>query len=142
MILEENVRPYLKDQSFYDLLGYDILITDDFIPKLIEINYVPDLRIFNNLEKPIKYNLFIDTLNLIGIIPFSKNIDEPLYTKLKFNSELEENINNAFCELERPKGEYELIFPLKENINRYKKYFLKNSKENIIFWDKILSQNY
>ena len=54
ILLEENNKENLKDQGFYDLLGFDILITDDFIPKLIEINYTPTMEMFNNLEKKLK----------------------------------------------------------------------------------------
>ena len=117
-------------------MGFDVLITDDFIPKLIEINFRPDLRIYNKLEQPIKYNLFIDTLNLIGIIPFSRVYDQPVDKKVKFNDNIKEKITNAFCEIQRPKGGYELIFPTKENIRDYKKYFLINYEENVKFWEK------
>ena len=48
------------------------------------------------------------------------------------------NINNALCELTRPRDDYKLIFPLKSNINTYKKYFRNiNTKENELFWGKI-----
>ena len=33
------------------------------------------------------------------------------------------SINNAFWELTRPRGDYELMFTIKNNINKYKKYF-------------------
>ena len=54
------------------------------------------------------------------------------------NFNVEDNVNNALCELTRPRGDYELIFPLKSNINTYKKYFRNiNTKENELFWEKI-----
>ena len=137
ILLEENDKQNLKDQGFYDLLGFDILITDDFIPKLIEINYTPTMEMFNNLEKKIKTNLFVETLNLIGIVPYSRKTEEPLINKFKFNNEIDDNVNNALCELARPRGDYELIFPTKENINIYNKYFINNTEENKKFWDKI-----
>ena len=137
-LIEENERKKVDDQSFYDILGFDIIITDDFIPKLIEINFSPDLKIYNSLQKPIKSNLIIDTLNLIGITPFSRRTYKTLNPKINFHSDIDENINNALCELERPKGDFEMIFPKKENINKYKKYFFNNSKENIEFWNKII----
>ena len=129
----------MNDQSFFDLLGFDILITDNYIPKLIEINYIPDMTIYSNLEKPLKYNLFIDTLNIIGIVPFSRNTWKTLNKNIIYESDIDEKINNALCELERPRGDYELIFPTKINISKYSKYFFDNSKENLVFWDKILS---
>ena len=93
----------------------------------------------NGLDMEIKTNLFIDTLNLIGIIPYSRKTKKPFDKTFKFKGELEENVNNALCELERPKGNYELIFPIIDNINKYKKYFINNYDENIKFWNKLLS---
>ena len=105
---------------------------------LIENN--PTMEIFNEMDKHNKYNLFVDTLNLVGITPYSKKSGEPYDDKFKFTSEFEDNINNAFCELERPRGNYELIFPDRKGIDIYKKYFIDNTEENIKFWQKIKSQ--
>ena len=129
----------LNEQNYFEILGFDILITNDFVPKLIEINFALELVVYNDLERPIKHHLFIEALNLIGIVPFSRNNKESLNSHLKFNSNINEKINNALCELEGPKGNYELIFPKKENINIYKKYFLNNSEENKKFWKNIQS---
>ena len=96
------------------------------------------MRIHNDLDRPIKTNLFVDTLNIIGISPYSRTENKSLNTIFKYKSTQEENIENAICELKRQKGDYELIFPLKTNINLYKKYFINNSEENINFWNKIL----
>lgn len=120
-------------------MGYDILITDELIPKLVEINAFPNMKINNNLEISDKTNLFIDTLNLIGITPYYRKTEESLNKHIYFKNEVDDNINNALCELERPRGNYELIFPIKDNINKYNKFFIYNSEENKIFWNKILS---
>ena len=98
------------------------------------------MEINNVLENKIKNNLFIDTLNLIGIIPYSRKTKQPFNA---INNNIHDNIDNyvniALCELKRPRGNYELIFPLKKNINIYKKYLKNISEENSIFWDKIRS---
>ena len=48
-------------------------------------------------------------------------------------------VNNALCELTRPRGDFELIFPLKNNINKYKKFFLNEDNiENTMFWEQIM----
>ncbi len=138
-LTEENELLNVSDRSFYNLLGFDILITDKFEPILCEINYNPTMEIHNNFEKENKTNLFLDTLNLIGIVPYSKISNKPLKNEIKFKRDIDDSINNAFCELERPRGGYELIFPLKKNINKYKRYFIYNIEENKIFWSKILS---
>ena len=137
IIEQEN----LNDQSFYQILGYDILITKDFNPLLLEININPDIIIYSYFDEPIKANLFIDTLNLVGISPYSRKTKNPLNRILKFNDKVNDNVNNALCELERPRGDYDLIFPKKENIDKYRKFFINNTKENQIFWDKILLFN-
>lgn len=138
-LTEEIEKQNLSDQNFYEILGFDILITDKFIPRLIEINYNPDMRVFNNNTKSGQINLFIDTLNLIGIVPFNRKTDKSLFQEFQFELIIDENLNNAFCELERPKGNYELIFPTKKNIDIYEKYFINNNKENQKFWEKIAS---
>ena len=136
-LTEENEINNLNDQNFYEILGYDILITNNFIPKLIEINTNPDMKIYTNLDKSIKADLFTDTINLVGIIPYSRKKKNLLKNQDNFQNIIDDNINNALCELERPRGNYELIFPIKKTIHKYKKYFLNNSVENKIFWNKI-----
>ena len=140
-LLEDNIKQKVSDTSFYNLLGYDILITKEFIPKLIEINKNPTMEINNKLEKEIKTNLFVDTLNLVGIVPYSRKTGKSLNKQLNYKRNVEDNINNALCESHRPKGDYELIFPRKENIKDYIKYFKNISEENKKFWNILISQN-
>ena len=121
----------------YNLLGFDILVTDEFNPKLLEVNHSPSMSIHDNLEKPIKNKLLVDTLNIIGISPFSRKKNSPLHSLLFNKNDKERNIKEALCELKRPRGDYELIFPLKLNVNIYRKYFFNNSKTNVEFWNKI-----
>ena len=135
LTLEQKLNN-LNDINFYDLLGYDIIITKDFEPILLEINSGPSIVYHNQLDKPIKTNLLVDTLNIVGISMFNKN--NLVYSNKKIKNSVEYNVQNAICELNRPRGDYELIFPLKENINKYRKYFKrKNNKENKMFWNII-----
>jgi len=99
------------------------------------------MTIYNKIDKYIKTNLFIDTLNLIGIVPFSHiNNFNTFYKEFNFKNKIDEEVNNAYCEFRRPRGDYQLIFPLKTNINIYKKYFINNNQENIKLWE-IISHN-
>ena len=127
----------LNDINFYNILGYDIIITDKFEPILLEINTGPSMTNYTNLDKSMKTNLFVDTLNLVGITPFYKNIILNNKTGINFNINIQEEVDKAICELTRPRGDYELIFPIKSNINKYEKYFKDNIRENEIFWRKI-----
>ena len=72
-----------------------LLIIDDLIPKLIEIIFALCMLISNELDKIIKTYLFVDTLNLIGIIPYYRKTEEPLNSRYKFKNETDEYINMA-----------------------------------------------
>ena len=138
-LLEENEQLNLKAKNFYRILGIDILIKNDFNPLLIEMNYYPEIYFYNNIDKQVKVNLFFDILNIIGIAPFSRKTNNPLYKTIK-GDETRYNINNAFCELSRPRGNFELIFPTKENIDECSKFFKNISFENKEFWKKIIKE--
>ena len=67
-----------------------------------------------------------------------KTWEENIYN---YENEKSENIDDALCEFTRQKGVFELVFPLKKNINSYKKYFDKIIDENKMLWDKLLKSD-
>jgi len=135
-LTEELTNNKLNDMNFFDLLGYDIIITKNFEPILLEINSGPSIVYHNELEKKIKTNLIVDMFNLVGISLFNKNM--AFYEKKEIKNSVEDNVQNALCELKRPRGDFELIFPLKENIDTYNKFFKgRNNEENTVFWNII-----
>ena len=137
-LLTENERMGLYDRNVFCILGFDILINDKYEPVLLEINNRPNLSVRNQVDTKVKANLFVDTLNIVGLQIFSHEGEYKSFDKeYNYNNESDELVDKAFCELSRPRGDYELIFPLKENIQQYKKYFVNNSKENIKFWEII-----
>ena len=139
-IIDLESRINIDDRSMFNIFGFDVLIDKELNPTLLEVNSRPSMKIYDSMDKIIKTNLLVDTLNIVGIVPFSherrfKSFDLDYIYKKKVNA----RVNNAYCELTRPRGDFELIFPLKSNINKYKKYFLeKENSENKIFWKKIL----
>ena len=131
----------LNDQSFFNLYGYDIIIDDKYEPYLLEVNRRPDMYIFDKMDKIVKEKIFVDTLNIVGIVPFSHdNKSEPLDEVYQYEDKVEEAVDYSYCELTRPRGDFELIFPLKSNIDIYKKFFRVNLPENEKFWEKIKSE--
>lgn len=138
-LIHSNDYFNVNDRTIFSVLGFDILINNAYEPILLEVNNKPDLAMYNKVDEKIKTNLFIDTLNIIGIQPFShKGRYRPFDKEFRYLNNSEELVDNAFCELTRGRGDYELIFPLKENIDYYKKFFIKNNQENLKFWEKIL----
>ena len=126
---------YLSDRSFFNLFGYDVLIDDNYEPHLLEVNQRPDMHIYDNIDKIVKENLFLDTLNIIGLVPFSHDeSQQPLDEEYISDDPVQEAVDFAFCELTRPKGDLELIFPKKNNIDKYKRFIKKKIPENDKFW--------
>jgi tubulin polyglutamylase TTLL4 len=72
----------INERNVYTLLGIDILITETFEPILLEVNNRPSMHINGIIDKPIKTNLFADTLNIAGISLFSR---EKHYKNIKRN---------------------------------------------------------
>ena len=131
------IKNNLNDRSFFNLLGFDILITDKFEPILLEVNNSPSMFIYDKVDIGIKTNLLTDILNIVGIYPFTKEMSKPKNERADSHDDTIELVNNALCELSRPRGDLELIFPLKDNINIYKKYFYYTIHENELFWNEI-----
>ena len=124
-IIDLESRINVSDRNMFNIFGFDVLIDKELNPTLLEVNSRPSMNIYDSMDKIIKTNLLVDALNIVGIVPFSherrfKSFDLDYVYKKKVNS----RVNNALCELTRPRGDFELIFPLKSNINKYKKYFL------------------
>lgn len=138
-----NFNNIVKNNSFQDLnlfefLGFDILMTDNYKPKLLEVNTNPSPYMSNYLMKVIKTNVFLDTLNLIGIVPFSHKKEFKIFSQSHhFKNNVDFKINEAICEIARPKGDFELIFPSKENIGKFKKYFTHVDHLNLNFWERV-----
>ena len=83
------------------------------------------MRDNNNAEIGYTRNIIIDTLNLVGLRPIDQN-----------NNDKNINIEDDISELERPRGMYNLIFPLKNNIEKYKKFYLNNiPSEDLELWN-------
>jgi tubulin polyglutamylase TTLL6/13 len=55
-----------NDLTFH-ILGFDVLLTNDFEPKLIEINHTPSFSADTPLDKKIKKNLIADTFKILNI---------------------------------------------------------------------------
>ena len=126
--------------NFYHLIGFDIILDENLKPYLLEMNKECGFRNNNDAEKYYTYNIVVDTLNIVGIKPknlisFRKNQNKSYLLIENLLDNLEENI----FELDRPRGGYKLIFPLKQNVEKYKKFFGENiPKEDEELWRKLI----
>ena len=125
----KNIKEYkLANSNFYHLIGFDIILDENLKPYLLEANRKAGFRDDNDAEKNFTHNLIIDTINLVGLKNIQKN-NIRKYTNIK------EIIEDNICELNRPRGGYNLIFPLKNNIEKYKSFYLNDiPKEDLKLW--------
>ena len=88
-----------KNNSLFELYGYDILIDESFRAWLIEVNINPSLHCTSPLDLSIKTDLVSDIFNIIGISPFNHNNNETIYNyemmkTREINKEKENNYKN------------------------------------------------
>ena len=135
-IIKNIEKNKLESSNFYHLIGFDIILDENLKPYLLETNRRCGFRADNDAEKYYTYNIVADTLNIIGLRPKNLNIaNEPRKEK----DLLKENLEESLCELDRPRGGYELIFPLKNNVDKYKKFFGDNiPKEDLELWKELI----
>ena len=135
--MKEYTKYEAKSFMFY---GLDVLIDKNFKVWFLEANDSAHMEGYDKINKMNKIGFTTDILNILGIIPFDHSNNNPLENNDKciFKDKIEEKINNAFCEFYRPKGNLERIFPIKENLAYYKKFFVKKYKENEELWKILL----
>ena len=129
----------LTSCNLFELYGLDIILDNKFNPWLLECNINPSLHCDMDVDLKVKSKLITDILNIIGLIPFThdKRI-KPLDKDNYYMSSIEEAITESLCEFVRPTGGFERIFPLKDNIDIYKKFIEKPGEQNIHLWEEML----
>ena len=129
----------LNNGIIFRYYGIDVLIDDSFKPWLLEANRYPYMHLNDKVNKINKIGFTTDLLNLLGIIPYNHDNGNLLEDEVKcnFKNDIEEMINNAFCEFNRPQGKLKRIFPVKETLNNYKKFFSNPGDENLALWKAI-----
>ena len=139
-INEKIIEYNYSEKNFFEIFSFDFLLDSE--EKLYLLKMTGDAKIETKTRKEIDLynNLIIDTLNIIGLVQFSHDEKHELLVqndnKIKNINTIEEKINDVLCEISRPMGQFERIFPIKDNINKYEKFFEKDniSKENKLFW--------
>ncbi len=139
---------YENRNTYYEMFGFDILIDADLKPWLIEVNVCPSMNMDSPLDRKIKTSLICDILNLIGFIPYNKRKlvkeqqRQKVEGKTKRPSRIKEDLANLSSEncLDKLRSEdwnilFELdeeyhrrghflrIFPNKNNVEKYSKFF-------------------
>lgn len=135
-IMDNIEKTNLQYSNFYHLIGFDIILDENLKPYLLETNRRCGFRNDNDAEKYYTYNIIADTLNIIGLRPKDLNFVSENKNKEDL---IKENVEESLCELDRPRGGYKLIFPLKDNVDKYKIFFGENiSEEDQELWKRLI----
>lgn len=141
----------------FELFGFDVLIDSNLKPWLMEVNVSPSLSSSSPLDARIKTSLMTDIFNLVGFKIYNKkkinegnrttandikrnNITRDNYNELCFDNCLNKLTSdqwNILFENEEEysrRGQFERIFPQKENIENYALYFEVPTVNNLIWW--------
>ena len=115
-----------NDRNMFQLFTFDFIIENNFQLFLIDLDKNPKLNSKHLVPIYIYDHIFSDILNIVGIVPFHHENINKTYDVISnkiYKNEIEENVGEAICEFGRPRGMFELVFPNKNNIDIYKKYF-------------------
>lgn len=62
-------QDYHNRNTFYELYGFDILLSKNLKPWLMEVNMCPSLNLKTPVDRKVKLPLLCDIMNLIGMKP-------------------------------------------------------------------------
>ena len=129
----------LNNGIIFRYYGLDIMIDKNYKPWLLEANKFPYMNLYDEVNKNNKLEFTQSLLNLLGFVPYNhingKILEKDI--KCKFKNKIDEMINNAFCEFNRDFGNIKRIFPIKSNLEYYKKFIKEAGEENIALWNAI-----
>ena len=81
-LLQNGVEMYLvpskKTKNCFEVLGFDVLIDDQFNPWLLEVNLSPSMNTDSPLDFRIKSNMLVDLFNLVGFSSSDPNSNQSL----------------------------------------------------------------
>ena len=127
----EELKEYkLKSsKNLFELIGVDIILDDNLEPHILEFNLNPSLEWNCKCGEFVHNNVLIDMFNLLGLKCYDRASVRNDYV-LSEQERFQENID----ELKRNRGGYELIFPLKDNIEKYNKFIKSCTLLNKLLW--------
>ena len=62
-----NIDTKVKNNNCFELLGFDILVDENFKPWLLEVNLSPSLNTDTQLDFKVKGGLIADLFTLVGV---------------------------------------------------------------------------
>jgi len=139
---EKEINSHLNSSNLFELYGLDIMIDQDLKPWLLEVNLSPDLVVHGEYEGELKVQVMNDLFNILGMTPYSHLTGLAMEGECHYKDSIDEAVQQSICEFTRPLGSFEHIFPRKENIGYYEKFFEKVSPNNQALWDDLQNHDF
>jgi hypothetical protein len=115
----------------FELFGFDILLDSDLRPWLLEVNVCPLLSSGSKLDKQVKTALMCDLFTLVGApLPGEAPLREQTA-----DQELLQSLSEEFSRT----GAFDLLFPLRRNVDYYTQFFHKQRRSNWLVWRALKS---
>eukprot|EP00357_Protocruzia_adherens_P036502 CAMPEP_0115045720 /NCGR_PEP_ID=MMETSP0216-20121206/48309_1 /TAXON_ID=223996 /ORGANISM="Protocruzia adherens, Strain Boccale" /LENGTH=198 /DNA_ID=CAMNT_0002428639 /DNA_START=734 /DNA_END=1330 /DNA_ORIENTATION=- len=156
--------------SCYELYGFDVLVDKKLKPWLLEVNTAPSLKSTSGLDKALKTSVYADLLNLVGFyIPEKADFNDESYQfDPSVNRMKLKRMQNAWKSIKKDKdklqlqhkglnsydyevlleyeeedsrsGDFERIFPNRDNVLEYSQLFKTKSYQNMLLWSYLRSK--
>lgn len=124
----------INERKMFQLFSFDLIMGDTKKIFLIDVDRNPPLKSLHMGPMYIYDHLLSDVLNIVGVVPFRHEVN---FGGIKNDNKIKENVEEAVCEFTRPRGIFELVFPIKSNIEKYRKFFDEIDESNKLLWDKV-----
>ena len=124
----------IKNNSLFELYGYDIFIDESFRAWLLEVNVNPSLHCTSPLDLSIKTELVTDIFNIVGILPYNHNCGEPVYNYEMMKNRMEEKEKEKESGIKKEKSKKMKLPQLYSlnNINKMNDKNLMNLRLNVV----------
>ncbi len=129
----------LIGKKIYHFFGFDIFIDENLKSWLIEVNgKIPGITMDDPMDIRMHLEFVTSLYNLLGFVPFSHDKNMKLMDDVFiYDNYIDEIVDDSICEFERAKENLERIFPLKNNVEFYKKFWKNFTQEDLALWKKL-----
>lgn len=134
----QNKNPF----SCFELLGLDILLTEQLDPVLLEVNHMPSFSTDSLLDLRIKFSLIANTLLLLNLHPEDKqgeSLSSSLQSQLRLYGDtpyLPEDMKRRYRQLRKLKGHSTVTTAIfGKNESHYWQSYLMNEVEHMNHFD-------
>lgn len=113
----------LKNEKSFEILGFDIILDQDYKPWLLEVNHAPSFATDSQLDTLVKYSVINDTMKLLNVCPPTKHAAAVKHSNYTTASpELLVKIAQERDSIEKNFGGFRKIYPTEMTEKNYARF--------------------